>query len=396
VRKTRLASVLLLGLMTVDAGHAADVPPADILNSIIAKLTPPSRRVDIEFVQGASQPNNICRLQPYDMRFVARDRMVGSYSVLLDPQSGTNVVPHEFFAVLTRITVDTDGSPHTYHPEDPEGTGSCQRTRDGSGHETLQGICAIEKFANGDAHVFRDDTDLAGSELVGEWRDMWPLVRDRKLKSVDMGTVGGQKNRYLFYWDARRLTTVFNDDVIPRDHQGYPCMQDKGSAYADYFVAATSLRQIAPTREDGCAPQRYLDAETVPYFVLPKGGFGEVRVGDIVIAQILQNGVTRTVYGLVGDAGGARLGEASVAFNAGLLGKSTTSIASMRDTWALDIDGPKVAILVLGGTREKLNGWYHPSNVNSVARGEFARWGGGDPMKRMEACFAAAPANSRR
>jgi hypothetical protein len=335
-------------------------------------------------------------MQPYDMRFVSGDNLVSSYSVLLDPQSGNTVVPHEFYAVLTRVTVDTSGSPHTYHPEDPEGTGACQRMRDSSGQETLQGICAIEKFTNGDIHVFRDDTDLAGRELSSEWQGMWPLVRDRRLKPIGMDTVGGQKNRYLFYWDERRLTAVFNNDIVPQDRQGYPCMQDRGSAYAGYFVAATSLKQIAPTREDGCSPQRYLDAETVPYFVLPKGGFGEVRVGDIVIAQINQGGTVRMVYGLVGDAGGVRLGEASVAFNASLLGKSTGLMLSLRETWAVDIDGPKVAVLVLGGTREKLNGLYNFSNISAVARSEFARWGGADAIKRLEACFAAAPVNGRR
>jgi hypothetical protein len=395
VHKAGLAWVLLLGLMTVDVSHAADLPPPDILRSIITKLTP--HRLGIEFLRTESQPNNICRLQPYEMRLTSGDKPPTSYSVLLDPQQdGTAVAPHEFFAVLTRVTVDTDGSPHTFHPEDPDGAGSCVRSRDSNGQEVAQGVCAIERFPNGDIHVFRDDTDLAGRELTSEWQGMWPLVRDRRLKPIDMETVGGQKGRYLFYWEDRRLTAVFSDDIVPQDHQGYPCMQDRGSAYAGYFITATSLRQIAPTREDGCSAQRYIDAETVPYFVLPKGGFGDVRVGDVVIAQINQNGVVRTVYGLVGDAGGGRLGEASVAFNASLLGKPTGFMLSLRETWAVDIDGPKVAVLVLGGTREKLNGLYNPANVSAVARSEFARWGGADGIRRLEACFAAAPVNARR
>jgi hypothetical protein len=395
VRNLGFASVLLTAVMAVGTSRAADVPPPDILGSIVAKLSP-QHHTEIEFVKDALPPSSLCRLQPYDMRFVSSERLVRSYSVMLDPQSGGAVSPHEFFAVLSRITVDTDGSPHTYHPEDPDGTGTCQRVRNSNGQETLQGICAIEKFANGDAHVFRDDVDLAGGEMVAEWRDLWPLIRERRLKPVDLDTGDGQKNRYLFYWDARRLTAVFNDDVIPRDRRGFPCMQEQGSAYAGYFVAATTQKQIAPTREDGCAPQRYLDAETVPYFVLPKGGFGDVRVGDVAIAQIVQNGTTRTVYGLVGDAGGGRLGEASVAFNAALLGKLTGSLSSMRDTWALDIDGARVAVLVLGGTREKFNGLYTPANIGVVARSELARWGGNEPLRRFEACAAASPVNPKR
>jgi hypothetical protein len=390
----RIALISLLGMLTIGTGRAADIPPPNILSSIIGKIAP--HHADIEFAPATIQPDPICRMQPHEMRFVGGSgRTVGSYSVMLDPQTSTAITPREFFAVLTRITVDTDGSQHTYHPEDPEGTGTCQRARDGNGQETLEGVCAIEKFVNGDAHVFRDDNDLSGADLANEWRDMWPLISSRRLKPVNMETVGGPAGRYMFYWDARQLTAIFNNEVIPHDNNGYPCTQNSASRYAGYFLAATTLRQIGPTREDGCAPEHYLDAETVPYFVLPKGGFGNVRVGDVVIAQIIQHNITRTVFGVVGDAGGGRLGEASVAFNAALLGKSVSTMASMRETWSLDVDGPKVALLVLGGTNEKLNGIYTAANIAEVARSELGRWNGGDTMRRFDACVSAATVNGR-
>jgi hypothetical protein len=391
----RMALVVLLWTFTSEAGGATDAPPPNVLTSILSKLAP--HRTTIEFAPVAMQAIPACRMQPYEMRFVSESsgRTVGSHSVLLDPQSGSGLTPREFFAVLTRITLDTDGSAHTYHPEDPEGTGICQRVRDGNGQEQLQGVCPIEKFVNGDAHLFRDDFDLSGADFVNEWRDMWPLIRDRRLKSVNMQTLGSLPDRYMFYWDARHLTAVFNGAVIPHDNDGYPCIQGRDSSFPGYFVAATTLTQIGPTREDGCAPQRYLDAESVPYFVLPKGGFGEVRVGDVVIAQFIQGNVARTIYGVVGDAGGARLGEGSIAFNAALLGKTTSPMASLREAWALDLDGPKVALLVLGGTNQRLNGIYTPANIRDVARSEFVRWSGGENMGRFEACVAAATANAR-
>ena len=66
----------------------------------------------------------------------------------------------------------------------------------------------------------------------------------------------------------------------------------------------------------------------------------------------------------------------------------------MKDTWAIDIQGRPVSLLVLGGTNKSLNGDYSPRNIEAVARQELKRWNGdGDPMARFEACKTTAPAN---
>jgi len=116
-----------------------------------------------------------------------------------------------------------------------------------------------------------------------------------------------------------------------------------------------------------------------------------VRVGDIAIVQSKD----RTVYALVGDEGpGTKLGEGSIALNASLLGKTGDPLLSMKDTWAIDIEGRAVSVLVLGGTHMSLNGDYSPRNIEAVARQELKRWNGdGDPMARFEACKTTAPAN---
>lgn len=389
----RIALILLLEALAVDAGRAADIPPPNVLASILSKLAP--RSIEIEFTRTAAQPNPSCRMQPNEMRFVDDSgRTVGSYSVLLEGQSSNPAIPRDFFAVLSRVTVDTDGSPHTYHPEDPEGKGTCQRVRDNN-QELLDGICPIEKFTNGDAHVFLNENELSGGDLATKWGEMWPLVRNRQLKSVNMASVGGSSDRYMFYWEAGRLAAIFNRSVIPHDKDGYPCTQDRDSAYAGYFIAATTLKQIGPTREDGCAPQHNLDSEMVPYFALPKGKFGEAHVGDVVIAQFIQNATSRTVFGIVGDVGGSRLGEGSVAFNAALLGRPIGPMASLREAWGLDIGYGKAAVLVLGGSRRKLNGLYTPNIISEVAGNELMRWGGGDAMRRFEACTTAANVNGK-
>jgi Fungal chitosanase of glycosyl hydrolase group 75 len=129
----------------------------------------------------------------------------------------------------------------------------------------------------------------------------------------------------------------------------------------------------------------------VPFVVLPLGGFGQVRVGDIAVVQSKD----RTVYALVGDEGpGTKLGEGSIALNAKLLGKFGEPLLTMKDTWAIDIQGRPVSLLVLGGTNKSLNGDYSPRNIEAIAQRELKRWNGdGDPMTRFDACKTAAPGN---
>jgi hypothetical protein len=69
-------------------------------------------------------------------------------------------------------------------------------------------------------------------------------------------------------------------------------------------------------------------------------------------------------------------------------------LLTKKDTWAIDIQGRPVSLLVLGGTNKSLNGDYSPRNIEAVAQRELKRWNGdGDPMTRFDACKTAAPGN---
>jgi hypothetical protein len=171
-------------------------------------------------------------------------------------------------------------------------------------------------------------------------------------------------------------------------------MQGLESAFPGYFIAATALHHDAVIRPDGCAPSSFVDSETVPFFVLPRGNLGIISVGDIVVASYDSSGINRVVYGVVGDIGSPiRLGEGSIALNSALLGKSATYV-SRTQIWQLDIDGSNIAVLVLGGTRHKLQENYSLQNIEAVARAELANWSQGNPL-RLKACAKAARVNSR-
>jgi hypothetical protein len=395
MKQRPLLFALLLCLPSLHHAYAQDVPSKDVLADIVRQIT--VRPASIAFERRTATVDDTCGLQPAQMNLSRSGNVARSFSVLVDKSTGPNA-PKEFFVTLKRIAVDADGSGRAYHPEDPLGHGVCQKTISADGKIALSGICALDEFSSSGTNLYKGSQRLSGEAFTSNWKAIWPKISERSLKSVTLAEAYGQgvpEKFYFFYWHERGLLALFRDNIIPKDRRGYPCRYDDADGVRNgYFVSSTTLENGTAARADGCAVRRYLDAETVPYIVLPLGGFGQVRVGDIAILQSNDRTV-RTVYGIVGDEGpGTKLGEGSIALNAKLLGKSGEPLLTMKDTWAIDIQGRAISLLVLGGTNKSLNGDYSPLNIEAVARQELKRWNGdGDPLTRFEACKAVAPAN---
>jgi hypothetical protein len=292
--------------------------------------------------------------------------------------------------VVNRMTVDADGSPRSYHPNDPSGAGRCEPVSQPDGSTTLSGVCALDAFPSGSILLFRGSNKLAGRDLAPQWSQIWPLIRDRKLKSVSLSAVAGPRvaeGYYFFHWRAENLTAFLKDTIIPKTNDGFPCLRDNNSPYPGYFLSATTLvDDSAPSREDGCRPAHYMDAEKVPFIVLPRGGFGNVGIGDVAIVRLEGSGQSKPIYAIVGDGGPAhRVGEGSVALNQTLLSKSGMAM-NARDIYALDISGRAISILVLGGTKSLFGGDYSPQNIRAVTEKRFREWSGGDTTARLDAC----------
>lgn len=396
----RLRCALVAGwlwLCPLYVANAQDVPPPEALNAMVSQITGKPVPTAITFDRVSGSVNQACGLHHARMNLTRNDSTVRNFSVLVDHTEGMDA-PKVFFVTLSRVAVDADGSGRGYHPEDPLGRGVCERTIGADGKPGLSGICALDQFSSGGAYVFSGTHKLSKEAFVSNWLSMWPKIRDRQLKPVVLADVVPDmpKEFYFFHWHDRGLTAFFKDNIIPKDRDGYPCRYQAADGPRNgYFISSTTLEANTRPRADGCAPSRYLDAEVVPFVVLPKGGFGKVRIGDIAIVQFKN----RVVYAIVGDAGPAtKLGEGSIGLNARLLGKFGEPFLNMKATWTLDIDsGGHVSILVLGNTHDKLNGNYSPHNIESVARQELSRWSGpGDPLARFEACRAMAPVNSRK
>ena len=384
----------LLCLVPPHAARAQDMPPQRELEAMVRQITSKPVPTAITFDRRSGAADELCRLEPARMNLTRNGGTVRDFAVLVDHVEGAES-PRQFFATLSRVAVDADGAGRAYHPEDPLGKGVCERAIGADGKATLSGICALDQFSSGGAYVFSGTQKLSRDTFVSSWLSMWPKIRERSLRPIVLADVFPDvpKDFYFFHWRERGLTAFFKSNIIPKDREGYPCRYGPGDGLRNgYFISATTLENNTPHRGDGCAPHRYLDAERVPFIVLPKGGFGRVQVGDIAIVWRKD----KLVYAVVGDGGPAtKLGEGSIALNAMLLGKYGEPFLNMKATWSLDIDsGGPVSILVLGGTHRSLRGDYSPANVETVARQEFAQWGGrGDPLRRFEACRAAAPVN---
>jgi hypothetical protein len=405
-----LFTAILLGGPTA----AQDLPPRDVIEKIIPQLQEPLAPARIVFRPQPAQTDPLCAMQRFEMTLERDDtKTPNRYPVLLDPQPSGAVMPRQILALVDRLAVDADGAERAYHPEDVYGKGVCQRTRDADGKEVLRGVCALDSFASSGIRIFENSERLRfpnpakqpkeAAEAAARWREFWALIRDRRLPSIDFRAIGGPsapEGYRMFYWKERRLSAFFKRAIIPHTLDGYPCLRGAESRHPGYFIAATTLTQPSETRADGCAPGRYIDALEIPFFVLPGGSVGQAEIGDIMIGFYTSRGAERLAFGIAADAGPAgQFGEGSVAFNQILLGQTSKPVINIDDVNSLHISAERLkdenatlAILVLGGTKQRLNGDYSRANIEKVGRAELARWNGGgaDRTARLKACLRQA------
>ncbi|HYE26918.1 MAG TPA: hypothetical protein VEA61_01610 [Allosphingosinicella sp.] len=162
-----------------------------------------------------------------------------------------------YLYVTARKSVDADGAPNAYHPDDVNG-GACPDSGRG-----------LECPANAG---YRSNDGVGNASW---WRSV--LVPDPD-----------------------------DPDVAYRQSSG---------PTAGYFVSQTALRRLSPAGP--LSPRSYVDAATIPYVVMP-GDFyampGTGRMGDVGYALNLANDIsTPFVFADVGPDD-AYLGEASIAF----------------------------------------------------------------------------------
>lgn len=127
--------------------------------------------------------------------------------------------------------------------------------------------------------------------------------------------------------NAQRSNGSFSRNVIVLDENGEPVRQRSTDPAPGFFISKTALGDPdLPDRN----PNKWVDALTVPYLVLPGGGAGGARAGDAALVIRRDTGVQ--VKAIVGDIGPAdETGEASMCC-AGLV--SGLSLSQITETLA--------------------------------------------------------------
>ena len=402
-----LAVAILLGWPATGA-NAQERPSDADLASIIEQLSAHHRegsRVEFVNVDPAMSPS--CRMNAAAMK-VSRGTDSKAFPVLIDNHGGPSGV-RQMFAKLGRISVDADGAGRAYHAEDP--FGDCSPSAD----QPSRRICALDNFSDAGMRLFLGAARLKRADpksqtadapaFLPNWRELWPLIRDRKLVPLPLKSIGapeGPRDFNLIHWKERNLTFAFNTKIVPATHKGYPCRFGQESEYSGYFISATTFKKASPTRTDGCKPAQYLDSEKVPFLVVPTEKFGGIGLGDIAIGFLKTPAGLHIAYGIAGDTGPYdHFGEGSIAFNKALLDERRR-IEDARDVDSLDIDlaephrqhleGASLAVLVLGGTRRLLGGDYSEANIRKVGEVQLKRWSAAVPGSegRLNTCFDAA------
>ena len=235
-------------------------------------------------------------------------------------------------AFSSGLAVNADGAPNAYHRV------LGPTTRDPGLLHVCNGVAVLERSENGRMVNRYSDFSVPGTSARCK-ADVFAL-QERGFPACDSGEC---LRIFGFFAPPRSCGPGRADECgVP------PFATDASGSPTQFFVSTTSLFDPELAATDA---RRYLDARSVPHFVLPggeRGPFGRehgVRLGDL--ALIAQG--NRGVFAVFGDAGPAdKLGEASPAV--------ITRLAGAPD--AMNRLPPAIAsgvtTLVLAGSREKL------------------------------------------
>jgi hypothetical protein len=371
-----------------------------------------AKRAPSEFSPGPPT-TPACGMQRFQMKLSnAKGDVVNEFAVLLDPQSPGQVKPGYLLARTEVLHVDSDGSPRSYHPDDPLGNRSCKLSAGPSGGFVADRACAMDTFHDARVLLFEGTREIAGPELQSTWPKIWPGIRDGTVKRIDPQRIPDsiKENYYGFEDGAADLRAFFKRDIVVPSANGPPCLRSGDSRFPGYFVAATALShkvdvpgadiadpdRIAPKE---CTPLRWIDAATVPFFVLPGSPFGDIHLGGLAVIYAIINGEERIVYAVIGDSGPTEsFGEASVALIQLLQKKSLQPVENNAALNSWDIDGKIViTVLLLGKTDAMIGPQYTRQAIEAAGRNALAKWndknGTGDILQRLRMCSSQAPPN---
>jgi hypothetical protein len=153
---------------------------------------------------------------------------------------------------------------------------------------------------------------------------------------------------------------------------GNPIIQSSSDPAPGFYISTTSLEDTTKDKRD---PRRYVDSESVNFFVLPGKLDLGAKLGDFgVVIRPDQNDYDYAIYADVGPA--TKLGEGSIALAAALKIPSNPKKGGI---------GRGIIYIVFPGSRQ---GWpLSQAEIDQNGAALFAKWGG---LEKAKECFPDA------
>lgn len=271
--------------------------------------------------------------------------------LLKEPTGENNLILFQ-----TKLRVNTDGSPASYHPQDPRGK-----------NQALNNICNAIVVKRGNSQ------DNLCFTSFGEAISVFEKFRDSNYQTVPQG--------YRITWGNVLATVKVNG-------KDTPCVFKTGD-YQGYFGSLTALKNDLTGDKGECEVSNQVNPMTVPALVLVGGqnvvkDFG-ARVGDLLVAY---NPKTQLISSaIIGDTGPRdNLGEGSVLLNMKLLGTPTPP-TNKSETFKLSIENTQVLVAIIPASRlfqVEGNKPYTAENIDARVRDWQTKAGFATPEKFLD------------
>lgn len=255
----------------------------------------------------------------------------------------------------SKMNVNTDGSPRSYHPNDPRGN-----------------EYALNNIGNAIGSIY--------SRYGGRKENCYP----RK---------GECYNKFIRYFEEardseydRRAKWVTTPGVIPwsynaRLRRHTPCVIPEGKNEG-YFVSPVAY----PLRKGNlCDHTRYMDSTIINSNVLPSDtGWRSQDVvtdGFDLVVVFTENGGVQ--FAVNGDRGPSdKIGEVSVALAARMLGRDPGAVKNYQEVKDLALPSASYLIFPTVDIKRQVGPNFKQEDIDRIGKRVFERWGGVDEIKR--------------
>jgi hypothetical protein len=271
--------------------------------------------------------------------------------LLKEPTGQKNIILFQ-----TNLRVNTDGSPLSYHPQDPRGK-----------EKALNNVCNAITVKR-----VNSATNLCFTSF-GEAIGVFEKWRDSGFQTMPQG--------FDITWKNVLAAATENGKSVP-------CVFKTGD-FQGYFGSLTALKNDLTDDKGECEINNQVNPMTVPALVLLGGqnvvrNFG-ARVGDLLVAFDPKTQIVSSA--IIGDTGPKdNLGEGSVFLNMKLLGR-TTPPTNKAETFKLSIEDTKVLVAIIPASRlfeVEGNKPYTAENIDRRVKDWQAQAGFATPEKFLD------------